>query len=180
MTTFEIIVIVFAFLFLIGYLLNKNKQKNAFEERSIKLLKYDFSKMCEFKDKTIGVDEKKALFVYSVWNNEPIEVPFKAILDCEVLKDNISIGKISTKGAIVGGILAGGVGAMIGSQAGKKLYEEINSLDLKIYVDNIQNPTIKINFFRSFDGKFNLDRSLKLIEDWEGVFKVILIRNKSN
>lgn len=76
------------------------------------------------------------------------ELSFEDILECEIIENN-SVQKSSGVGrAIVGGALAGGVGAIIGSNTGKS-YDTVTSLVIKIITQSIQNPMIKIELINS-------------------------------
>ena len=51
-------------------------------------------------------------------------------------------------GALVGGILAGGVGAIIGGLSAEQTKEsEVSRVDVLILVNNTKNPTFILNFF---------------------------------
>lgn len=155
-----------------------NKAKNIREDH---LKEFNFKVKREFNDYTLGVDEEQQKVVYAYWDAKPFEIPFKKIINCEVLKDNKTIHKISATGTIVGGALAGGLGAAIGSQAGKKSKEKVQSLDLLINIDDLENPTLKINFFHQGMEDYKLEKeALPQVERWEGIFKVILERNKKD
>lgn len=91
--------------------------------------------------------------------------PYSAILSCEILEDNkTTYRKSNTLGrAIIGGIIAGGPGAIIGGLSGKeKQNKEIKSLDLKIVVNDIGNPSFKICFFDAWDVTNNTKSSIKI------------------
>lgn len=78
--------------------------------------------------------------------------PYRDILSIEIYVDGASITKTSRSsqlgGALVGGILAGGVGAIIGGTTGTKTTtENIKKIDLLITVNDIQKPIHAINFY---------------------------------
>lgn len=108
--------------------------------KSYKLSIYDVSK-------GFYVDEKHQQIVITD-NNLQTELSFDDILECEVI-ENGSVQKNSGVGrAIVGGALAGGVGAIIGSNTGKS-YKIASSLLVKIITRNISNPIIQITLLNS-------------------------------
>lgn len=96
-------------------------------------------KICFFG---VGVNQTKESHVYN----------YNKILQCEIVVDNETTLKQSTSGtvgrAILGGVLTGGVGAIIGGVTGaKKQKETIQNIDLKIIIDDSMNPIFKVNFF---------------------------------
>lgn len=71
---------------------------------------------------------------------------FDDILDFELIEDGNSIIKGGIGGAVVGGVLFGGVGAVIGGVAGKKKEIPIcSSMKIKITLDDIMYPNEYIN-----------------------------------
>lgn len=91
-----------------------------------------------------------------------IPIPYNNILDFDILEDNNSIvkGKSRTKGglgrAIAGGLLFGGVGAIVGGTTGKrktkskeKTIEYVTSLRIKITVKDFVIPSVYIDLINS-------------------------------
>lgn len=76
---------------------------------------------------------------------------YNDIVDYELLEDGESIIKKSGIGrAVTGGVLFGGVGAIVGGVTGKQKTKSIcKSLKIKITVSDINNPTVYINFIPS-------------------------------
>ena len=75
---------------------------------------------------------------------------YKDIIEFELLEDGDSITKGGLGRAIAGGILLGGVGAVVGGVTGKKKTKSVvNSLQIKITLNDINNPTIYIPLIRS-------------------------------
>lgn len=71
---------------------------------------------------------------------------FKDIIEYELLEDGDSVTKGGLGRAVVGGALLGGVGAIVGSVTGKKKTKSvINSLKIKITINDTSNPVIYIN-----------------------------------
>lgn len=72
------------------------------------------------------------------------------ILEFELLEDGDSITKGGLSRAITGGVLLGGVGAVVGGVTGKKKTKSVvNSLKIKITLNDINNPTIYIPIINS-------------------------------
>ncbi|MFJ7698661.1 hypothetical protein [Lysinibacillus fusiformis] len=81
-----------------------------------------------------------------------ISIPFKDVLSIEIVEDGVSITRSSRRsqlgGALRGGVLAGGVGAIIGGTTGTKTTTEtVKTIDILITVNEIQNPIYMINFY---------------------------------
>lgn len=121
---------------------------------------------------------------------------YSDILQVEVIKDGETISKTNRKsqfgGAIVGGILAGEVGALIGGLSGETNVEEkVNSIDLKILVNDTNKPTYSINFFRApfnkstkkiepadIKSSTEYQAGAKEIEQWYSIITVIIKRTE--
>lgn len=73
------------------------------------------------------------------------------LISAELIIDNQTILNTSRTsqigGALVGGMVAGGIGAIVGGLSGSKIKNEnVNRVDMRIRVEDIDNPLIKINF----------------------------------
>lgn len=74
---------------------------------------------------------------------------FSDIIDFELLEDEESVIKGGLGRAVAGGVLFGGVGAVVGGvTANRKSKSVCNSLVIKITVNDIENPTIYINLIK--------------------------------
>lgn len=102
------------------------------------------------KNYYIGVSTKtKQIVFYSLIQRFSDEDNFKSIsfediIGCELLEDNETIQKGGVGRAVVGGILAGGVGAIVGATT-RKTQGVVNSLKVKLVLNNILNPYFEIN-----------------------------------
>ena len=101
---------------------------------------------------------------------------YSKILQCELDIDGETVSKQSTSStvgrAVLGGILTGGVGAIIGGTTGKRTSKEtIKSMDLKIIVNDTTTPIFKINFFTGKAKKGTLVYKTKYaeIEKWHAI-----------
>ena len=75
---------------------------------------------------------------------------YSDIVDFELLEDGESIVKGGLGRAVAGGVLFGGIGAVVGGVTGGKKSNSIcNSLKIKITINNINNPVVYINFIRA-------------------------------
>ncbi|WP_270599548.1 DUF4428 domain-containing protein [Clostridium baratii] len=75
---------------------------------------------------------------------------FTDIVSFELLVDETSVVSGGVGRAVAGGILFGGVGAIVGGSTGKKRSKNVvNSMKIKITVDDMQCPTVYIKILNS-------------------------------
>lgn len=79
---------------------------------------------------------------------------FSDIIGVELIEDGNTISKKSTSrtigGALVGGVLTGGVGAIIGGLSGGSTQKnKVSSLSVKIHLRNLNKPSLLIKCFDS-------------------------------
>lgn len=91
-------------------------------------------------------------------NNESTQYSFADILQCEIIEDGRTTVKKSTSGtigrALLGGLLAGGVGAIIGgSTSSSKVQEKINRISVRIIVNDPNHPSWEIVYLNSMFGE---------------------------
>lgn len=120
-------------------------------------------------------------------NFNKITIPSYKILDVTINTNNsnkISVSKGGLiGGSLIGGALMGGFGAVVGAMGANKTSEEIiNTLDLIITVDDLNNPIIKLRIMDSDVGiktSSELYRNtIDLVDEWFGKFTIILKRNE--
>lgn len=102
----------------------------------------------------IEIDEnKKQLIIPDGFMGKKINprvYNFEDIIDYELLEDGESITKGGLGRAVVGGALLGGVGAIVGGVTGKKKTKNlINSLKIKVTVNDTNSPTTYINLINT-------------------------------
>ena len=105
----------------------------------------------------VGVDVQKKLFFkcsLEVVNIEGVKrkyykfsdkIDLNKVIDVELIENNNIVNKVSSGSmltrAVVGGILAGGAGAIIGGTTAKgKSSNILNQISLRFKIDDIQNP----------------------------------------
>lgn len=82
---------------------------------------------------------------------------YSDIVDYELLEDGESIASGGLGRALVGGVLFGGVGAIVGGVTGGKKSKPIcNSLRIKITTNDINNPTVYVDFLNTSTKKDNI------------------------
>ena len=74
---------------------------------------------------------------------------YKDIIEFELLEDGESITKGGLGRAVAGGVLLGGVGAIVGGVTGnRKTNSIVNSLKIKITLNDINNPNVYISLIK--------------------------------
>lgn len=162
---------------------------------------YNFSqRFTSYDDNvTIMVDEnakKLCIAEVSETNGKSEVYDYKDILESEIIEDGQTVTKTSRSGqiggALVGGVLAGGVGAIIGGLSAKQTSDnEVNRVDLKIIVNNTKSPLKLVNFTTAdvpdFNGKnipmkkddLKYKEAMKKANHWHSLISV-LIRQADN
>ncbi|WP_303984658.1 immunity protein [Niallia circulans] len=106
-------------------------------------------------DEKIAVNEELQMFkIYKFDKEKQIvesKIKFDQIMDSEIKMDNDTIFKASRSnqigGAIIGGMVAGGVGAIIGgSSPTTSKIEKVKAIQLKIRIDDFKNPNLTFDF----------------------------------
>jgi len=135
---------------------------------------------------SIGFDGQRKKICFLDMMHKPLIYDYTKILQCEVVIDGQTVLRQSTSStigrAVLGGILTGGVGALIGGVTGKRTQDEkINNLDLKVVVNDTANPVFKINFLniKTQKGSAFYKMCYQKIETWHGIISV-LIRQGQN
>jgi hypothetical protein len=99
--------------------------------------------LIEFDD-----NQMKWLIPDGFWGGKknPKVYDYSDIVDFELLEDGESVSKGGLGRAVAGGVLFGGVGAIVGGVTGGKKNKAIcNSMKIKITINNLNNPVVYIN-----------------------------------
>ena len=104
------------------------------------------------------------------------KVAFKKILGCETIINNESAGGIGR--AMIGGLIAGGSGAIVGAITAKK---EISSFQVTIYIDDIKEPkfTFELARFNLIEENFNYEKAISFSQNVTASIKAIIAQNES-
>ena len=152
-----LIVIGIAFAGWLVFGLNKMREDKKHENNSklvlnnLKDFKPDSYYLSKSSGISFGFDNERKMICFLGASHKPAFYDYSSILQCEVVEDGVSILKSSTTStigrSILGGIIGGGVGAIIGGTTSSKTQNvEVSSMDLKIIVNDPKNPIYKINF----------------------------------
>jgi len=133
---------------------SENKKKLEIETSSIR----DFSRTFYF----IGSDGKSAIAIDQSQKNICLTdlqhdivsnriFSYRDLLSVEILQDGSSVTKTSRTsqagGALVGGLIFGGVGAVVGALSGTKTTRgKVSRVDLQIVINDPQSPVFTVNF----------------------------------
>lgn len=130
------------------------KRKNKLKELTKRLSEIYRSQLIstDFYTKRIIFDSKNNLIGFIDANrNLAKQYRFEQILEVSVLENGNTITTTSRRsqigGALVGGLVAGGVGALIGGLSGeKKSVEKLESIQIKVIVDDNVRPVYTFQF----------------------------------
>lgn len=178
-----IILIVIVAFFILGASMNQ-KQKE-FEDDSLNDITQKgiiLTKQTKTYDGIIGIDEanKKLVFINSAITEQHAKTfNFEDIYSCELIIDDESVYKKSTLravgGALVGGVIMGGAGAIIGGLSGdSKKNSNIKKIELKIVVRDLSNPTHKFSFFGATSPSEYLSQKMREAEEWKDTISLII------
>ncbi|OJT57516.1 hypothetical protein BFP46_04345 [Bacillus licheniformis] len=195
-----LIVAGFIVFFLIG-LIGLNKQKED-EKQILNLLESAGNYPSDYKfyitpdnDMKLTLVEAEEKFVahrlHKDQSLEEIAIPFNKIIEAEVTVDDNSVSKVSRgsqlAGAMVGGAVAGGIGAVIGGLSSDKVEtKRFRKIALKIKLDDFKSPIFKIDFlpsktdmglenvtgFKQDDPK--VKEALSNVEIWQSIFEIAI------
>ncbi len=176
--------------------MNEQKEKGKNLEKELKQLEdFHSTKRLISPWGLIAIDENSEQIAVKEKQGSIIKLPFSEIMGCEIIEDGkTTYKKSNTFGrTIVGGIIAGGTGAIIGGLSGKEeKNKEITSLDFKILFKNTRKPSFKIRFFDAWEESANTKKSIKIsdsvygliyrksfdrLKDWKYIIEIILENN---
>jgi hypothetical protein len=113
---------------------------------------------------------------------------FSDILECSIIEDGETVTKTSSSSligrAMAGGVLFGGIGAVVGGLTGEKIAnEKIYKATLSIVFDDLDYPIREVNFLNS---NMLVDRNSELyrivfdeLNRWHKTISVIIKRNEN-
>lgn len=119
------------------------------EERKEKIKNFKTTKQIQ---QYLYIDEEKqqwvipkGVFAKKIENSTIYE--YSDIIDFELMEDGNTVSKGGLGRAVAGGLLFGGVGAIVGGvTGGKKAKQTCTSLRIKITINDLRNPVIYISF----------------------------------
>lgn len=130
----------------------------------------------------IAIDPQRNKFAISNGTHDTRIFDFSDLVAVEVLRNGSSVSKTNrgsqVAGAAVGAVLLGPVGLLLGGLTGsKRSVEKIDRLSLKIFTNDVINPTHEIVFFNAPGSKPNspaVKHGSQELDAWCGRFQTIL------
>jgi hypothetical protein len=131
------------------------------KHKTISDIRNDFEKLNSIKEELLNFNATKRVGNLIHFDEEkrqwlipngptPRIYTFDEVLEYELLEDGESITKGGLGRAVAGGVLFGGVGAIVGGvTGGKRTKSIINSLRIKITINDFQNPAVYINLINT-------------------------------
>lgn len=107
-------------------------------------------------EKELFIDEQNRLWKLKSYGN--LYFSFDDIINYECQKNGAGVFSVGVGSALVGGLLFGGVGAILGGLSGSKKKEEINEFRIIININNKSYPQLSINLLPT--GKVKSDSIL--------------------
>ena len=180
---YVVVIVIFVIIFTI---INDNKKKikNDLADRRMLFFKeYNLTHVDSTSNDfgTIAIDNDSKLFLYAT-NSSVIKIHFDNITGFEIIKDGETVNKMNRTGAVIGGVLAGGLGAVVGSQMNKQSKTVVKKIEVIIFTNDINNPTVKFIMYNGnnlkdstgFDISDKFELRLPIIEKWEGILKIVV------
>ena len=130
----------------------------------------------------IAIDESQEMVCLIVNNINIVSeriISYKDIISVEIFEDNASIAKtIRTSqigGAVAGGLLFGGVGAIIGGLSGKtETSKKIKRVDLRLVINDKKNPLHDVVLMDAELGTTTYNEAIKKARHWHAVMEIII------
>ncbi|WJE15278.1 SHOCT domain-containing protein [Halobacillus sp. ACCC02827] len=139
----------------------------------------------------IAVDENKEKICFLVPSKVVIRdvsdfkifnMNYQDLMEVEVKVDGETVTKTSRSsqlaGVAIGGLLAGGAGAVIGGLSGKTTSsEKVRSIQLNIVINNTENPFHSFEFLKVTEAKkqdIQYKAALDMAMHWQSLLKVII------
>ncbi len=185
-------VLIFIFFILIPmaliYVASKPSKKESMVEKLSSL--HDFSStqkiMGDDGNSGIAVDEKRKKVCLIKQSGEGVKldvISYQDILSSEIFEDGVTITKTVRSsqlgGVLIGGLVLGGVGAIIGGLSGKTAAaDKVNKIDLRITVNRTSTPNHDINFMNIEVKKQATvyTSAMEQARHWHGLLEVLIKR----
>lgn len=187
-TPFIIIILAVVIISIVVVVYQSNKHIENLDKISLAINKIDGFKtnniyISPSGKSAIAIDEQDEIIC--IVNNEfsfsHLLVSYRDILSVEIIEDGESITKTSRSsqlgGALLGTVLLGGVGTIIGGLSGsKKTTGKVNSLFLRIVINNTKNPDKYISFLHSEADKndFLYKNAIENARKWQSIINVLI------
>ena len=158
---------------------NINKIKQLLKEQGVNI---DKEVIDENNSYALFVDHAhKNWFYFDAAANKCIKCIYDDLLDFELFEDSQSVIKGRSGSAAVGGLLFGGIGALVGASGSKKIKEYCSSMYINIVTNDLKLPNMKIVIIKNQTNRnsYEYKNALNKANEFIGVLKFILA-NKTN
>lgn len=175
----------------IAQAINTSKRKQEMESKLKSLRDFNSTQKVIGCDGNSGlaVDEKRKKICLITNNGASVSqrvVYYKDIFSVELFEDGTSVTKTVRSsqigGAAVGGLLFGGVGALVGGLCGKtETSEKIKRIDLRLIVNDTNAPLHDVTFM-NVEGKKDgiiYTQAIQVARRWHGIVEVLIKRADS-
>jgi len=160
--------------------LNKKKKTYVFNG-ILKDNNFIISKTYYLNKSTAYLDEaNKKLAINTNVNIKFID--FKDIINYEVYQDGSKTMSGGVGGAMIGAVLGSATGAIIGSSVGRKIKDFTERLELRIRINNIQNPDVSVTIINNQikNDTPAYEFTMKKLREFLSLLEYILNQNKEN
>ncbi|MCY8466859.1 immunity protein [Bacillus atrophaeus] len=140
-----------------------------------------------FSNEKIAFNKDKKLFkIYTKTGNgySEISIPFSKVIESTIIIDDQTVVKAERgnqiAGALIGGLVAGGIGAIIGGSSPNAINQKVlKKVRLKIVNDDFDCPNYYIDFLPFNEkGYSNTDQititAIKEVEYWQSIFELAM------
>lgn len=148
--------------------------------------------MGEKGDTGLAIDERRKRLCFITDGRKGVEhrvVSYADVISSEVIEDGSTVTRASRGsqlgGAVVGGALLGGVGAIIGGLSGTRISTgTVRQVSLRVTVSDTSSPTHEVGFLKMETNKPGAvyDAAMKTASHWQGVISAIIreVENATN
>lgn len=151
---------------------SKNRLKDL-ETRLKNLINFSASKqILGFENTYLFAVDESGKKIAILQEDEDIIIKFSELIGVEIIEDGVITQKKSLSrtlgGALVGGVLAGGVGSVIGGLSGESTQKnKVSNISIKILIRDINKPSVVIECFNSrrMLNKTNVETQGKLLSN---------------
>lgn len=153
----------------------ENSNKWLHENNYNPTVDFSYESMMHDVNARFMVDESKKTILINYMSNIPTAISYKDVIGCEIREDSQVAGGIGR--AVVGGVIAGGAGAIVGATTAKK---QIESYEIVVLTSSISNPEVNIKLIKTkekTDG-LNYKNAVNFANRLNSTIKAIINQNQ--
>lgn len=181
--TLIIIFVLLAFAVAIGSIIMQERMKKQMRNTILNISNFTptYEYMSENGTTGIAIDEKRKQICLVKNNEDKKIIPYRDLLSVEILQDGTSVTRTSrtsqAASALIGGLLLGGVGAVVGALTGSSVSRtKISRVDMKLTINDTREPIFMINFqnTKGKQGGIIHSATMKKANEWAGRLAVVI------